>query len=66
MFFQNFVKNLFDARGLCVRAHAKIMRALRLHAVTIAMNCIPRDDLAHPTRGSQLVINSSSWSLSKV
>ena len=38
------MKNLFDARGLCVRA--RLDSALRLRAVTIAMNCVPRDNLA--------------------
>ena len=50
------MKNLFDARLLCVRAHLDYARALRLRAVTIAMNCVPRDNLARPTRGNQLVI----------
>ena len=50
MFFfpKNFVKNLFDARGLCVRA-------LTLRAVTIAMNCVPRDSLARRHAGASLL-----------
>ena len=53
---------------VCTRArsHLDYACALRLRAVTLAMNYIPHDNLARPTRGSQLVINSSSWSLSKV
>ena len=40
------MKNLFDARGLCVRA--------RLDYAPIAMNCVLRDNLARSTGGSQL------------
>ena len=58
-FFKNFVKNLFDARGLCVRARAykKITRALTYITRCIALICVPRDNLARarPTCGSQPV-----------
>ena len=54
-FYKNFVKNLLDARAL------RYACALRIRAVTIAMNGNPRDNLASPTHGSQLVINTGYY-----
>ena len=51
----SFPKSVRCAWVVCTRAcldyaRAKITRALRLRADTIAMNCVPRDNLARPTR----------------
>ena len=40
--------------------YARALRS-RLRAVTIAMNCVPRDNLARLTRGSQPVINTGHY-----
>ena len=53
IFFQNFVKNLFVARGL---------RALRLRADSYDLR-IPRGNLTHPIRGSQLSVHKQSSSV---
>ena len=59
MFF--FLQKLSKESVRCKRVRLYFARALRLRAVTIAMNCVPRDNLARPTRGSQLVMNTGHY-----
>ena len=55
---QNFAKSL-PAWVVCTRARLNIEVDYAL--LLIAMNCVPRDNLARLTRGSQPVINTGHY-----